>query len=131
MASVYTTGMKLEYPQTGDKGDVFFPILERDIEKINNHTHNGLNAAKISTTDINKATVAIPKESWTAQVNGVWSQEVLIPNDANYADVYIMIKSAPAGEQLFLDVKPVLGQPKKFIVYCNDNNVSATAHILV
>lgn len=130
MASVYTTGMKLEYPQTGDKGDVFFPILERDIEKINNHTHNGLNAAKISTTDIIKATVAIPSTSWTAQVNGVWSQEVLIPNDANYADVYIMIKSA-AGDQLFLDVKPVDGNTKKFKVFSNDNGLNATAHILV
>ena len=41
-----------------------------------------------------------------------------------------MIKNAD-GEQMFLDVKKVDGNTKKFKVYSNDSELSATAHILV
>ena len=33
-----------EKPETGDKGSVFFPALEDNIQKLNDHNHNGLNS---------------------------------------------------------------------------------------
>lgn len=37
-----------EKPQNGDTGDVFFPALERDIQRLNDHTHDGVNSPFIS-----------------------------------------------------------------------------------
>lgn len=118
-------------PQTGDKGSTFFPDLEADIQQLNDHAHNGSNSARIPSTNISAVTVAIASgATWVLEGSGKYYQEVLIPNDANYADVFVMVKNA-AGEQMFLDVKPVSGNAKKFKVYSNDNTLSATAHILV
>lgn len=118
-------------PQTGDKGSTFFPDLEADIQQLNDHAHNGSNSARIPSTNISAVTVAIASgAAWVLESSGKYYQEVLIPNDANYDDVFVMVKNA-AGEQMFLDVKPVSGNAKKFKVYSNDNTLSATAHILV
>lgn len=128
MATTFTTGMKLILPDTGDKGSVWFPALETNITKINSHSHDGVNAAQIVSTDVLAVKQAI-SASWSDPVNGVYSQELTLPNDANYADVFIMIKSG-SGNQLYLDVKPG-STGKKYKVYSNDNTLTATAYILV
>lgn len=126
MATTISYGFIL--PDTGDKGSVWFPALETNITKLAAHTHDGFNSAKILTTSITAVTQAIPA-SWSDPVNGVYSQELTVPNDANYADVFIMIKDA-ANNQMFLDVKPGT-TAKKYKVYSNDNTLTATAYILV
>lgn len=127
MATELSYGFLL--PVTGDKGSVWFPALETNIQKLALHNHDGTTAAKINTTDITAAKQTI-LAAWSDPVNGVYSQILDVPNNASYADVFIMIKNT-AGEQLFLDVKPVSGQPKKFKVFSNDNTLTATAYILV
>jgi len=117
-------------PQTGDKGSSWFPDLEHDIQQLNDHTHNGVTSAKIPTTNIGvvKQTLAGP---WVEDVPSTrWYQELTLPNDANYADVVIVVKSA-AGDQLLLDVKAG-STAKKYKVYTNDQGLTnAVAHILV
>lgn len=118
-------------PTTGDKGSTFFPDLEADIQQLNDHAHNGSNSARIPSTNISSVKVSLDSvPSWTLETDGKWVKEIDIPNNADYADVFIMVKNA-AGEQMFLDIKPVSGNTKKFKVYSNDNGLSATAHILV
>lgn len=129
MATTLNYGFIL--PNTGDKGSVWFPALETNITKLADHNHNGSNSAKIPSTSISAVTVAISSGvAWTLESAGKYYQEITIPNDANYADVFVMVKNA-AGEQMFLDIKPVSGNTKKFKVYSNDSGLSATAHILV
>lgn len=122
-------------PQTGDKGSTWFPDLEADIQQLNDHAHNGSNSARIPSTNILSVKVSLDdpvlgQPTWTTESDGKFYKEIIIPNDANYADVFVMIKNA-AGEQMFLDIKPVSGNTKKFKVYSNDSGLSATAHILV
>lgn len=122
-------------PQTGDKGSTWFPDLEADIQQLNDHAHNGSNSAQIPSTNILCVKVSLSdpafgQQAWTTESPGKFYKEITIPNDANYADVFVMIKNAD-GEQMFLDVKKVDGNTKKFRVYSNDSGLSATAHILV
>lgn len=35
-------------PQDGDTGDVFFPAIEDNIQRVNDHTHDGVNSAFIA-----------------------------------------------------------------------------------
>lgn len=131
MATELTTGMKLEKPDAGDNGYVWFPVLERNIDKINDHAHSGTDASKIRSTNILAEKVNLNDIAlWTADGVGRFYKEITIPNNANYADVFVMVKNA-AGDQMFLDVKAVSGNTKKCRIYSNDSTLSATAHILV
>lgn len=127
MATIIDYGFIL--PNTGDKGSVWFPALEHNITQLSTHTHDGTNSAKITSTNIVCVTQAVAAADWVADGGGTFVQEKTLPNDANYADVYIMLKKSN-GEQLFLDVK--LGtSAKKYKVYSNDSSLDATAYILV
>lgn len=39
-------------PETGDKGTVFFPALEDNIQQLNDHNHDGVNSSKLPATSI-------------------------------------------------------------------------------
>ncbi len=133
MATTLNYGFIL--PNTGDKGSVWFPALETNITKLADHNHNDSNSARIPSTNISAVKVSLDdpvlgQPAWTTESAGKFYKDITIPNDANYADVFVMVKNA-AGEQMFLDIKPVSGNTKKFKVYSNDSGLSATAHILV
>lgn len=115
-------------PQTGDKGSTWFPDLEADIQQLNDHVHNGINSAKIPTTNIDPVKQSLLSANWLLESPGKWYQELDLV-DVDYANVVIIVKNS-LGEQLFLDVKPG-SSAKKYKVYTNDNNLTATAHVLV
>lgn len=118
-------------PVTGDKGSVWFPALEHNIKQLNDHNHDGSNSFKIPSTNIEAVTQTISASNWVVEVaNQTWSQEVTLPANVLYSDVFIMVKN-DVGEQLFLDIKPVTGHDNKYKVYTNDNGLNATAHLLV
>lgn len=116
-------------PTTGDKGSVWFPALETNITLLAAHNHDGATAAKIVGTNILTVKQSILAANWTDPTNGIYYQELELPNQANYSDVFIMIKDS-TGNQLFLEVKPG-STAKKYKVYCNDASLVATAYILV
>jgi hypothetical protein len=128
MATTLSKGYIL--PNTGDKGSTWFPALEHNITQLNDHKHDGTTSFKIPTTNVEavKQTLAGP---WVVDVADTrWYQELTLPNDANYSDVVIVVKSA-AGDQLLLDVKAG-STAKKYKVYTNDQGLTnAVAHILV
>lgn len=47
---VLSNGYKL--PETGDFGDIWFPALEDNINRVNTHNHDGANSAKIPATSL-------------------------------------------------------------------------------
>lgn len=51
---ILSNGYKL--PETGDFGDVWFPALEDNIQRVNDHNHDGNNSEKIPSTSM-EATV--------------------------------------------------------------------------
>jgi len=131
MATTLTTGLKLILPNTGDKGSIWFPALEHNITQTNDHVHDGSVGAQIPSTNILPVKQTISASNWVVEVaNQTWSQEVTLPANVSYSDVFIMVKN-DVGEQLFLDIKPVTGQDNKYKVYTNDNGLNATAHLLV
>lgn len=47
---ILSNGYKL--PETGDFGDIWFPALEDNIQRTNDHTHNGTDSNKLSSLNI-------------------------------------------------------------------------------
>jgi hypothetical protein len=69
--------------QNGDKGSVWFPALNSNIQQLNDHTHDGVTSAQIAATSINAGTVAIPSASWVLDVTGRYRQDVTVPSGFN------------------------------------------------
>jgi hypothetical protein len=128
MATQYNYGMKLKLPATGDKGSIWFPVLEYNIDKTNSHTHDGSNSSQILATSITAFTQNITAgAAWVNPVNGVYEQELTLPSGV-FSDVMILVKDS-SGNQLFIKVGPG-STTTKYKVYSNDTTLSGKAYVL-
>jgi len=66
-------------PQNGDKGSVWFPALNSNIQQLNDHNHDGVTSAPIAANSINPGTVNISSGSWVLDVTGRYRQDVTVP----------------------------------------------------
>lgn len=63
-------------PQTGDRGSVFWPALEDDIQQLNDHTHNGVNSANITSAAVTAVTQTFASGAWTTVGDGTFTLSV-------------------------------------------------------
>jgi hypothetical protein len=61
-------------PAQGDTGDVWFPAMANNMLLLNNHTHNGTDAALLAVQ-----TISILAANWGAPTNGTYSQTITMP----------------------------------------------------
>jgi len=79
MASTLSNGFVK--PATGDKGPVVFPALEGNIQKVNDHTHNGTNSELLSSVNIQKGTLTVSSTSWNSDAtSGIYKKTVTCPS---------------------------------------------------
>ncbi len=116
-------------PQTGDRGSTFFPQLEANIQKDNDHTHNGTNSAFLSPSafSVTGFTSTIASGSWAAVSgkSGLYEQTVTVPaavTEVNNYDIHIYNSS---GHRLDLTIERQSATTYK--VYINDNSLTLTA----
>lgn len=113
-------------PQTGDLGSTFWADLENDIQKLNDHTHNGTNSPKITAAAVTAVTQSILAASWSSTGTvGLYRQLVTIPGTlASIDDVKPNFKDS-SGDYYNLRTEKV--STTTYYVYINDNSVSLTA----
>lgn len=115
-------------PQTGDKGDVFFPALETDIQQINDHTHTGSDSQRLTSAAVTAVSQSISSAGWGASGSG-YRQLVTVPGTMLYDEYIIVFRDqASPKPQLHLGVEKV--SSNTYYVYCNDNTLSITAFYL-
>lgn len=61
---VLSNGYQL--PEDGDLGDVWFDALEANIQRLNDHTHNGVDSEKLSTSSIEAVSDTIDSGDFVA-----------------------------------------------------------------
>lgn len=113
-------GYKL--PQVPDTGDIFFPAIEFDIQRFNDHTHNGTDSQLLTS-----ATQSILAANWVAAPigGGIFRQQITMP--AGYAyDVAAMWFKLSSGEVVLPSVERV--SANQYFVYTNDNSLTYTAY---
>lgn len=79
-------------PQNGDKGSVWFPALNTNIQQLNDHTHDGVTSANLPGTSITSGSVTIPPASWVADGTGRFRQDVTVPAGYNMDSYSIIFK---------------------------------------
>lgn len=106
-----------EKPATPDTGDTFWPMLERNIQRMNDHTHDGLDGAQLAATveDVLAA-------NWGADLgNGSYKQTLTLPEPMEFDTSRIEVRRS-TGEMAYPDMVKV--SATTFDLYTNDNTVS-------
>jgi hypothetical protein len=125
---VITLSYGFEKPQDGDPGSTFWDSLELDIQMLNDHTHDGANSAKLSSSSVIATKQNISSGSWAAFGTG-YRQLVTMPGALQYDDYLIIFKlNASPYQQMLLTTEKV--SSNTYYVYCNDNTVNITAYYL-
>ncbi len=124
MSTTLTYGFKL--PQDGDRGSTWFPDLAFDIQRLNDHSHDGQNSAPINSINITSTTQNILAASWVATSDGIYRQLITVPNGKLYDNSVIIFRNTATKSQMFLGVEKV--SATTYYTYINDNTVNVTAY---
>jgi hypothetical protein len=103
-----------EKPENSTTGAQWFPAMERNIQRMNDHTHDGLDGAQIGANLQN-----VLAANWGADLGGTsFRQEVIMPNPLEFDTSRIEVRRS-TGEMVYPTI--VKTAANKFYLYTNDN----------
>lgn len=111
-------------PETNDKGSVVFPALEALIQQLNDHAHNGINSAKVSSSNLTKTTQTISSSNWTLVSGGHYTQTLTLPGALVFDDLIFTFK-LDSGAPVFPTVTKI--STSQYAVAFDDNTLNLTA----
>lgn len=108
-------------PDPSDTGDVVFPALQTNIQKLNDHTHDGTDAALVAIT-----TQSLLAINWVAAPigGGLYRQLVTMPVGFLFDAVNISFRLT-TGEFLYPSIERA--SATTYYIYINDNTLGVTA----
>ena len=113
-------------PENGDRGSIWFPALNYNIQQLNDHTHDGSNSALINGAAVVAGTVSIPSASWVSDGTGRYRQDVTCPAGYTLTNVYhIQIFITSTGHPILPTIEKQ--SSSVFRIYTPDNTLSYTA----
>ena len=106
-----------EKPDSSVKGDVFWEALERNIQRMNDHNHDGATGSFISSS-----LEPVSADNWGADLgNSTYRQLITLPNERLFDDTRIEVRKS-TGEIVYADIVKV--SATTFYLYTNDNSAS-------
>lgn len=103
-------------PENGDTGDAIFPAMAENIQRLNDHTHNGINSSLIPPVNYN-----VPAGSWTIVALGIYSQVVNLGSGLWNQKVWQLIDDTD-GSVYSLDC--TCADNQNVTIFTNDNSKS-------
>lgn len=130
---VLTYGYK--QPENGDRGSVFFPALNFDIQRLNDHNHDGTNSSKLTGASIIGLSSTISSAGWVAVSGqpGTYSQDVAMPAGTLFDDYipYFRVTTAGANFGKILNLTLTRVDASIYTVFINDNTLSLAVLYLI
>ena len=124
-------GLTLSYgyvkPQAGDRGTTaFFTPMEQNIQRLNDHTHDGTNSAPLPAQSISGVSQAISAGSWVTYggPTGFFRQQITVPAGFDFDKVQISFRTT-GGMYVFPDVEKI--SATQYYIYTNDSSQGFTA----
>jgi len=111
-------------PQSGDRGSIWFPALEFDIQRLNDHTHDGINSNKIPSSSVTVISQIIPV-SWTLNGTANYDQTVTMPSGFTFDEYLVSFRKTSTGEVLYLSCSKVSSNTYKISTF--DPTLDVTA----
>lgn len=111
-------------PVNGDKGSTFFPDLADDIQRLNDHSHNGTDSALLSPNVISKFSQTLLAAGWVSLGNGNYRQEATMPVGATFANSLMRFEISGGASDGFV-IYPSIEKSAagKYWIYINDNTL--------
>ena len=124
MSQTLSNGYKK--PQTGDRGSSFFPDLEFDIQRLNDHNHDGTNSELLTSAAMTAETATAASGSWV--VSGArYRQSVSMPAGMAFDDYQVLVKDS-SGIQVLAKIEKI--NASSFYVYTNLNTATYTIYFI-
>lgn len=114
-------------PETRDRGSVWFPRLEDNFQRLNDHTHNGTDSAPIPASNISKGTSTIAA-AWTSDGGGTYHQDITMPAGYVFNTSQIRFRitnGADVGGILYPTVVRLAAS--QYRIFVNDNTLTLEA----
>jgi hypothetical protein len=111
-------------PQSGDKGSVWFPALNDNIQQLNDHNHDGVTSSLLPATSVAAATVSIPAAGWVADGTGRYRQDITVPAGYNM-DTFSILFKLSTGEIILPSISRL--SATSFRIFGPDNTLSYEA----
>jgi hypothetical protein len=106
-------------PQNADKGTIFFPALEDNIDLDDAHSHNGTNSTLLTASASQAVSQTILPANWVAQGGGTFRQLITMPGVIQYNTHNIQFRDFTTGAITYLSTERV--SANTYYVYVNDN----------
>jgi len=116
MSTTTTYGYKK--PQDNDTGLTFWDDLEFNIDRMDGHTHDGVDSAPLAKTQ------TISSGSWSSLGNGSYRQLVTLPGSLTFDTIAIEMRLS-TGHVVHPTIEKV--SSTTYYVYTNDNTLTYTA----
>ncbi len=112
-------------PASGDRGASFFTGMEDNIQRLNDHTHDGTNSAPLPAQSISGVPQSILAINWVANgPTGFYRQLVTVPIGFDFDEVHISMRLS-TGEYVYPDIERV--SDTQYYVYTLDNTLGYVA----
>lgn len=106
-------------PQTGDKGTPLFTALAEDIQRVNDHNHDGVNSPPLTAQSIQGIQATVPAANWVAfGPIGHYRQLVTVVAGFNYNTMFISVRTV-TGEYITPTIERF--SATQFYIYTTDN----------
>lgn len=107
-------------PESGDKGSSLFTALENNIQRVNDHNHNGTNSPFLDATALVGIVNTISSGAWATYGGpvGFYRQAVTLPIGFSYDTVFMSFRTS-AGDYVFPKVERI--DATQYYVYTTDN----------
>lgn len=112
---ILSNGYKL--PETGDFGDVWFPALEDNIQRLNDHTHNGTDSEKILSTSVTGVNQTVLSGAFAVQPSGEFRATVNVAAGGEFDTMNISFRDPSTKDQVYLKYEKI--SVTQFYVYTN------------
>lgn len=114
-----TTVYGYKVPQSSDKGPIVFPAMELNINRVNDHDHEGANSKPLGPRALLAETVTLLAANWASVGNGMYKQAVTMPALMDFDKVHKEFRLADESEFYPTIIRLSATQ---YEVYINDNS---------
>lgn len=116
-----TLSFGFKKPETGDLGTIVFPALEGNIQQLNDHSHDGIDSAKVLSSGVTPVQQSVAAGSWVATGIDLFKQTVTLPGTLSYDTTSFTVKLAGTGHVVHPTIEKV--SASQYDIYTNDNSI--------
>lgn len=105
-----------QLPEDGDFGSVWFDALESNIQRLNGHSHDGLDSPLLSSQNIAAFSQTVLEASFLAS-GDKYRVQLSTPSSRDFDSFAIVCKDPTSKDQMYLEIEKI--DATNFYVYIN------------